>query len=373
MSAPRSRTVFLLEADDRPRSPHERASHAWVAQRLAALCGWTFGGEYDGRPDRAGLAYFVPDETLTAEQAAALGIAGEDDLFGGVVPHGFVASKVITHGLPAADASAPRGWEHGLSARLAGSVLAGFSGFEPAAIEPAGRQLLALGGPVRLKEPRARGGNGQHVVADAEALHEVAASLDPDAVRRDGMVLEQHLEHATTCSVGELHVGGRRLAYIGTQRQVRDRQGREVYGGSSLRLLQGNLDALEPLAAAPVERAALRQARRYDEAVAAAWPRLFASRRNYDVIAGHDAQGRWRCGVLEQSWRLGGASPAEIVALAAFLGPGAGAVLDVSCHESHDPGHVAPRGAEVHFHDPSATSGPLIKYALLEGAHGSPA
>ena len=47
--------------------------------------------------------------------------------------------------------------------------------------------------------------------------------------------------------------------------------------------------------------------------------RFFASRRNYDVVAGLDARGQRRCGVLEQSWRVGGASPAELVALAAFL------------------------------------------------------
>ncbi|GAB3506787.1 DUF3182 family protein [Pseudoxanthomonas daejeonensis] len=367
------RTVFTLRADAQPRCTHERASQAWVAQRLATLFGWEFGGEYESGHAASARPYFVPDETLDAAQAAALGIIDEDDLFGGVVPHAFVASKVITHPLPTATSPAPPGWQPRLSAGLAGAVLSGFSVFDADLIEAAGQLLLASGGTVRLKEAQARGGNGQHLFTDAATLRDVVATLDRDTVRRHGVVLEQNLEHATTCSVGEIRVAGRRLAYLGTQRQIDDGNGNEVYGGSHLRVLQGGLDALEAIAADPAERAALRQAMRYDAAVSAAYPGFFASRRNYDVVAGHDAQGRWRCGVLEQSWRMGGASPAEILALAAFLQPGAPAVLDVSCHESHDPGQPVPQGAQVSYHDPAAASGPALKYARVEGGDGSPA
>lgn len=367
------RLVFTLSASGAPRSAHEQASQAWVAQRLASITGWAFGGQYHPEHAEGARPYFVPDDTLTASQAANLGISGEEDLFGGVVPHGFVASKVITHGLPTMDAHAPAGWQHDLATSLDAAVLRGFTVFDTAAIAPAARQLLAGGGTIRLKEAQARGGNGQHLVEDARALDGIITTLDPNTVRRHGVVLEQHLERATTCSVGQIHAGGLRLAYIGTQHQVRARDGSEVYGGSSLRILQGGLDALEPVAREGAEREALRHARRYDAAVSAAYPGFYASRRNYDVVAGHDAQGRWRCGVLEQSWRMGGASPAEIVALEAFQRPDAAPLLEVSCHESHDPAQVAPPGAQVHFHDPSVTHGPVLKYARVEGSHGNPA
>lgn len=372
---PARRTVYTLYASAQARGAHERASQEWVARRIAALLGWDFGGEHDARRASGQRPYFVPDETLTTAQAAALGIEGEDDLFGGVVPHGFVASKVITHPLHSADAAAPEGWAHGLAPRLAGSVLSGFSVFDPDAIEAAGLRLLAAGGTVRIKEAQARGGNGQHLVDDAPGLRAVVARLDPEGVRRHGVVLEQHLERALTCSVGEIRVGGRRLGYLGNQHQVRDRDGRQVYGGSSLRVVDGGLDALQALpgAATGAGAEALRRARRYDAAVAAAYPGFFASRRNYDVVAGEDAQGRPRCGVLEQSWRMGGASPAEILALEAFLRVRPPAALDVSCHESHDPGHAAPPQAQVHFHDPGARRGPVIKYALSGRDHGNPA
>lgn len=374
MPPPARRTVYTLYASAR-RGAHERASQEWVARRIAALLGWDFGGEHGPRRATGRRAYFVPDETLTTAQAAALGIESEDDLFGGVVPHAFVASKVITHPLPTADSAAPEGWVHALAPRLAGSVLAGFSVFDPGAIEAAGLRLLAAGGTVRIKEAQARGGNGQHLVDDATALRAVAARLDPEGVRRHGVVLEQHLERALTCSVGEIRIGGRCLGYLGNQHQVSDRGGQQVYGGSSLRVVEGGLDALEALpgAATGSEAEALRHARRYDAAVGTAYPGFFASRRNYDVVAGEDAQGRRRCGVLEQSWRMGGASPAEILALAAFLGARPPPALEVSCHESHDPGHIAPPQAEVHFHDPGASRGPVIKYALPGRDHGNPA
>ena len=44
----------------------------------------------------------------------------------------------------------------------------------------------------------------------------------------------------------------------------------------------------------------------------AAFPGLFASRCNYDVVTGADGVGKHHSGVLEQSWRAGGASGAEI-------------------------------------------------------------
>ena len=101
------RTVYTLRACTQPRSRHERASQDWVARRLASLCGWAYGGAYETRSAPAWHPYFVPDETLDLEQATRLGIQGEDDLFGGVVPHAFVASKVITHGVPDSASPAP--------------------------------------------------------------------------------------------------------------------------------------------------------------------------------------------------------------------------------------------------------------------------
>ena len=44
-----------------------------------------------------------------------------------------------------------------------------------------------------------------------------------------------------------------------------------------------------------------------------------ASRRNYDIAQGTTIAGEWTSGVLESSWRLGGATAAELLAIQAFL------------------------------------------------------
>ena len=94
-------------------------------------------------------------------------------------------------------------------------------------------------------------------------------------------------------------------------------------------------------------------------------PGFFASRRNYDVAQGVDAAGRRRSGVLEQSWRLGGASGAEIAALEAFGRPVAGrrARNDArglrACPSRRRMPQCIFRGTDPHV-------GPLTKYAWTE-------
>jgi len=285
-----------------------------------------------------------------------------------VVPHAFVASKVITHCLPREAVACPEGWRPELGERLRSVVLDGFSAFCPTSAGTAGRELLARGGTIRLKPAQARGGMGQVRVGDTGALDAAVASLDAAQLHRHGMVLEQDLVEATTCSIGQVRIAGRVLSYLGTQHQGPDRDGMEVYLGSQLHVVAGDYAELEAVAGDSLQRHALECARRYDAAVEAVHPGFFASRRNYDVIAGHDAHGSWRCGVLEQSWRMGGASPAEVVALEVFFHGAAPAhALTASCHESHDPAQPPPAGAQVYFHDPHATSGPLLKYAVVHG------
>ena len=88
-----------------------------------------------------------------------------------------------------------------------------------------------------------------------------------------------------------------------------------MYGGSELLVVRGGFEALHALGLPAEAALAVAQARVYDAAATEHFPGLFASRRNYDVVRGLDAAGRPRCGVLEQSWRIGGASGAEVAAL----------------------------------------------------------
>jgi hypothetical protein len=71
---------------------HERATQAEIARRLAVLLGHDFAGEHDPEREQAGPVFVLPDDTLVGlETARQLGISSEQDLFGGVVPHRFLA------------------------------------------------------------------------------------------------------------------------------------------------------------------------------------------------------------------------------------------------------------------------------------------
>ena len=121
-----------------------------------------------------------------------------------------------------------------------------------------------------------------------------------------------------TLSVGRIALDPLRIAYCGIQRTTTDNEGRSVYGGSDLICVRGGWEALDTLPMPPEVRAGVAKAKLYDDAMTA-YPGFVASRRNYDVGRGIDREGRLRSGVFVSSWRIGGASPAELLALTEFM------------------------------------------------------
>ena len=107
------------------------------------------------------------------------------------------------------------------------------------------------------------------------------------------------------------------------------------------------------------------QARAYDAAAEKTFPGMFLSRRNYDIAQGFDAQGRPRSGVLEQSWRMGGASGAEIAALEAFRADCALPAVRASTVEIYGDSDPPPH-ATVYFRGIDDEVGPMTKYAVVE-------
>lgn len=315
--APRGAVTYLFRDRDYGRSA-EGITQVAISRMLATIKGYDFAGEYDSLRHYPGHLYVVPSDTLVGVEAAhALEVHSEDDLFGGVVPHAFVATKAITHPLVDAAASGPVGWSHCFAQRVSHVVLPGFTAFTRGDALRAGARMLELG-PIRIKPARNRGGRGQTKAADLPRLEAALDAIDPLEIVHDGLVLEQDLANVTTYSVGQARVGGLVATYAGTQHGTTDGCGAIVYGGSDLLIVRGSYDALLGLDLTPEERLAIAQARAYDTAASQEFPGLLASRRNYDVARGRDAQGCWRTGVLEQSWRIGGASGPEIAAIAAF-------------------------------------------------------
>lgn len=343
---------------------HELASRKALAQRIAALKGYAYFGEVGDAPIPEGPLYFVPSDTLTdAGLARRIGIHSEHDLFGGLVPHPFVATKAITHALVDGDAAAPQGWQPSLSSRLHDAVLAGYSAFSEPDARRAGRDLLREGS-VRVKAVRATGGRGQWVVRDADALDRALADLSTLAT--DGVVLERNLQTPRTLSVGQATIGTMQVSYYGLQRLVKNHAGEWVYGGSDLTVIRGDLDALRAMPLVPALRLAVDQARRYHAAVVATFDGFLASRINYDVAQGRDDAGRWCSGVLEQSWRIGGASGAEIAAMEVLHGQPERHLVRASCVERYGDQVALPPGANVYYSDTDPVVGRLTKFSFVE-------
>lgn len=344
---------------------HERMTRTAIARRLAALKGFDYAGDYDPAAGYPGRVYFVPSDTLVGiERAAELGIRDEHDLFGGVVPYSFAATKAITHPRIDESAWAPDGWSDSFPNQVHDAVLPGLSVFTPAQAREAGKRLLARG-PVRLKPARATAGRGQRVVFGDRELEAAIASLDPGTWEGNGLVLEENLGTVTTYGVGQVRVADLLAAYFGTQRVTADNGGDEVYGGSDLVVVRGGFDALVRLALPDDVRIAVEQARVYDAATGLL-AGMFASRRNYDVAQGLDASGMWRSGVLEQSWRFGGATGAEIAALEAFRADPGMRMVRASTFEVYGESEKPSPRATVYFRGVDERIGSLTKYALVE-------
>lgn len=349
----------LLTTRNARESAHELATHLEITRRLARIRGIGFAG-ICAAPDRPDSGYFVPIDTMLASEAAEFGIRDEGDLFGGVVPRGFAATKAITHPLVSADAVRPVGWSEQFPRRVAEVALAGFAAFSRGDAEIAMTRLLELG-DVRIKPVMAKGGLGQVVARRAGDLREI-----PDDVLASGVVLEENLTDASTYSVGQVSVADLVMSYHGTQRLTKDNRGGEAYGGSDLTVVRGDLGALSRLDLPGRIQKAVSQAHAYDAAADACFPGFFASRRNYDVVQGWDRRGTIRSGVLEQSWRIGGASTAEIVALEAFHADPELRAVRAASVEMYGNEARTPAAAQVFYRGCDPGAGPILKFATLE-------
>lgn len=356
--------VEYLSRPGRLMDDHDRATRAVIARRIAALQDLDYAGEYDSAAHYPGRVYFVPSDTLVGtELVSQLGIRNARDLLGGVVPSPIIATKAITHPLVEPDAPAPEGWCSTFPEKVRDAVLAGFSIFTPEQAHEAGKRLFRHG-PVRIKPVQSTGGRGQKVVWSVSELDSAIADIGPGELEA-GIVLEENLDPVTTSSVGQILVGDLTAAYFGSQRLTMDNGGYEVYGGSDIVVAKGTLERLLSLDLPNDMRIAVAQAQVYDAATACL-PGMFASRRNYDVAQGLDGAGRRRSGVLEQSWRIGGATGAEIAALEAFRADPALHIVRASTHEIYGESGPPPPHATLYFRGVDTRVGPLTKFALVE-------
>ena len=173
---------------------HMASTRNELARRLAALTGFAYR-----RRIRSAVAtpatptYFVPSDTLDRETAARAGIRRESDLFGGVVPHPFVATKTITHPLvdtPSRRRSAGRAE---FPRRVAGCRAEGCSAFAKEDALAAGQHAPRAGpGAREARRRRRRPRPIRRRQCDRPRPARSKRSM-PDAMSRSGVVVEQNL------------------------------------------------------------------------------------------------------------------------------------------------------------------------------------
>ena len=341
---------------------HERMVQRQLGEKLADLLGCPFLGPCKPGTQIRGRHYYLPEDTLVGD-VGSLGIDGPDDFFGGQVEHAFLATKAISH--PALDVPRhlPVGWSERFALQVESVTLRGFSVFDLEDATEAGKRLLR-DGPIRLKPVAGTGGRGQQVVRSHPELESALAALDEQCVRQQGLVLEEDLQQPDTYSVGQIRVAGVTLSYHGTQQLTDDGHGNQVYGGSRLTLVRGDYLALMTLDLPRAVRLAVQQARIFELAALEVYPSIQASRRNYDVAQGLNARGKSRSGVLEQSWRVGGASAAEIFALEAFIKDPQLQTLQASTHEFYQD-VPPPPGSICLYQGQHSEDGTLAKYVKV--------
>jgi hypothetical protein len=340
--------------------------HHELGKRIAALQRSEFAGEFDPSLNYGRKVYFIPTDTLVGvERANQLGIYDKTDLFGGVAPRPYMPTKAITHSLLDGRALCPAGWSHEFGRRVRHAVLHGATVFSLDDAKKAGARLL-VAGPVRIKPVHATAGRGQTLVFTIAELHAALNELDTSRLAECGLVLEEHLNDVKTYSVGQVDIAGTVASYVGTQQLTADNHGAMIYGGSDLIVARGEFDALFALDLPDEMRLAITQAKIYDNAALSCLPGFFASRRNYDIARGIDSKGRIRSAVLEQSWRTGGASSAEINAIEVFHADPHTHVVRASTLELFGDKASAPAHAVELFHGIDADLGRLRKYVMVE-------
>ncbi|MBO0757141.1 MAG: DUF3182 family protein [Bradyrhizobiaceae bacterium] len=342
---------------------HERVTLSVVAEAIADLKGAKFAGPYDNAKSYSGNVFFVPDDTLMPEEASCLGICLPTDLFGAVVPYPFAKTKAITHRLVDPSADRPEGWSSAFSEMVEHVVLPGYTVFSVDDARAAAARLLNSGA-IRIKEPLAAGGVGHTV---ATTIDEFEAFLDafPEAsIAAHGLVVESNLRDVTTVSIGQITIDDMTITYHGKQRVATNNAGCRVYGGSALVCVRGGWEALARLPMPRTVRLAAAQAKVYEGAMCE-YPGFMVSRRNYDVAQGLDGTGCRRSGVLEASWRSGGASTAELAALREFAQDPSLHVVEASTVKLFGRAHEAPPNAVVHYRGDDPEDGPIARYTMV--------
>jgi len=347
-------------------SHHNVASVEALAARLCSLTGRQLLPTLQSF-DENNETFFVPTFALVRQNGhPEISI---QNFYGGIVHHGFMTTKLVTHPHWHDDDNLPEGWARSFAACLQDCVLSGFSVFSHRhALEAAGALLKKH--KIRFKNPYASGGKDQTVIETVRSLDGFLETVS-DSDIANGLVVEEDVENSSTYSVGQVQIENHIGSYLGRQYTSHDKDGSVAYAGSRLHMVRGGWDTLLNQLQSPVAHRIVENARRYDEA-ARQHLGLVASRRNYDVLVGPITENGVRCGVLEQSWRVGGASPAEVLAIEKLTQDETVIAVQAMVRETQDQKPAFKEKDFIVYAGDDDFGRPLHKYARIEKIYHDP-
>ena len=300
-----------------PYNAYIRERNANVGKHLAEIQGTVFSGEYTDTPKASTDKFYVPAKTLPISIAENLGIVTSEDLYGGVVEHAIFATKSVLHPTLYSNSPAPGIYPRNFASVLTerNLVLPGYTTFDSSQQEAF--QIFNLlreqGFVVRLKEPDQSDGDGQAVISDTQYLRNLLDRYPGEVIFQKGLILETNVQNGKTVSIGQTSITGKDYTHIAFQKDIRQ-NGRTIYGGATMMIFKGNLENLiQNYAFDPDVTIALKQSYQIHQAYGELDPKL--SRASYDVLQGFDSKGNFLSGVTDQTFRLGGSSPAEVLAI----------------------------------------------------------
>lgn len=183
---------------------------------------------------------------------------------------------------------------------------------EDEAVAYVSRQFT-LGNRVRVKDAVESDGRGQHTIETEEDARRVFSDLQLN--NRSDVVLMPHLEIQRRISVGRIALGSLgKFYYLGDEFTTQHHQD-TVYGGTTLGLFHesksdGRVAAEQQMDISPAAVSlGLYAINQYDHVA------LSADRVSVDVIEGYTDNGTFVRNVVDLTPRVGGTTPAEILAI----------------------------------------------------------
>ncbi len=315
--------------------PRERATDEFViernqalAQYLASITGRIFAGEIFS-PRRLGSGdYLLPHKPISLEEGRQFGIINPDQIFGAVIEPIYAEKSIFHKTVPNAK-FVPSKFPHEFATFLndKGIVLIGYTAFSIEDVEKAYDLITDAGYAVRVKHPLGSSSTKQFRAKSKKQVLDFVRSEEVATLRKFGMILEVNLLNPNDkradvegFSGGWTQLEGNIYSYLGRQ-MFAETGTTDRYIGTRLQMVRGSVDNLGEVADSLVYQDVYRQLEKVAEATKLL-PYLIGSRMNFDFIYGvregidgiilDESPSVY---VVEQSFRVGGASGAELVGI----------------------------------------------------------